>query len=116
MAGAERHRDGGEHARDGAKIENETRFDITSLTAPADRIANGGPLGLAIQNSLDWVMDMVFRDDDCRVREGNAAANFVTLKHMAHNLTRRAPGKMSIRARRKAAAWDDDYLLSLAAA
>jgi hypothetical protein len=61
-------------------------------------------------------MDMVFRDDDCRVREGNAAANFATLRHMAHNLARRAPGKMSIRARRKAAAWDDDYLLSLAKA
>jgi hypothetical protein len=40
----------------------------------------------------------------------------VTLRHMAHNLARRAPGKMSIRARRKAAAWDDEYLLSLAAA
>ncbi len=61
-------------------------------------------------------MDMVFRDGDCRVRESNAATNFVTLRHMAHNLARRAPGKMSIRARRKAAAWDDDYLLSLAAA
>ena len=61
-------------------------------------------------------MDMVFRDDDCRVRVGNAATNFVTLKHMAHNLARQAPGKMSIRARRKAAAWDDEYLISLAAA
>jgi hypothetical protein len=50
------------------------------------------------------------------VRAGNAAANFATLRHMAHNLARRAPGKMSIRARRKAAAWDDGYLLSLTAA
>jgi len=70
----------------------------------------------AIENSLHWAMDMVFRDDDCRVREGNAAENFATLRHMAHDLARRAPGKMSIRARRKAAAWDDAYLLSLAAA
>ncbi len=46
----------------------------------------------------------------------DAATNFVTVKHMAHNLTRRAPGKTSIRARRKAAAWDDDYLVSLVAA
>jgi predicted transposase YbfD/YdcC len=100
----------------GSKIETETRFYITSLTDTAERIASAVRGHWAVENSLHWVMDMVFRDDDCRVREGNAAANFVTLKHMAHNLARRAPGKMSIRARRKAAAWDDEYLLSLAAA
>jgi predicted transposase YbfD/YdcC len=100
----------------GAKSESETRFYITSLPDTADRLGPAIRSHWAIENSLHWVMDMVFRDDDCRVREGNAAANFVTLRHMAHNLARRAPGKMSIRARRKAAAWDDDYLLSLAAA
>jgi predicted transposase YbfD/YdcC len=100
----------------GTKSESETRFYITSLKDAADRIASAVRGHWAIENSLHWVMDMVFRDDDCRVREGNAAANFVTLRHMAHNLARRASGKMSIRARRKAAAWDDEYLLSLAAA
>jgi predicted transposase YbfD/YdcC len=100
----------------GAKIESETRFYIASLKDTADRIATAVRGHWTIENSLHWVMDMVFRDDDCRVREGNAAANFATLRHMAHNLARRAPGKMSIRARRKAAAWDDEYLLSLAAA
>ena len=100
----------------GSKIETETRFYIASLTDTAERIASAVRGHWAVENSLHWVMDMVFRDDDCRVREGHAAANFVTLKHMAHNLARRAPGKMSIRARRKAAAWDDEYLLSLAAA
>jgi predicted transposase YbfD/YdcC len=97
----------------GNKIETETRFYITSLTDKADRLGPAVRNHWAIENSLHWVMDMVFRDDDCRVREGNAAANFATLRHMAHNLARRAPGNMSIRARRKAAAWDDDYLLSL---
>jgi predicted transposase YbfD/YdcC len=100
----------------GTKIETETRFYIASLQNTADQIATAVRTHWAIENSLHWVMDMVFRDDDCRVREGNAAANFVTLKHMAHNLARRGPGNMSIRARRKAAAWDDEYLLSLAAA
>ncbi len=100
----------------GTKIETETRFYIASLQDTADQIATAVRAHWAIENSLHWVMDMVFRDDDCRVREGNAAANFVTLKHMAHNLARRGPGNMSIRARRKAAAWDDEYLLSLAAA
>ncbi len=100
----------------GDKIEKETRFYITSLTHTAEQL---GPIvrsHWSIENSLHWVMDMTFRDDECRVRQGNAAANFTTVKHMAHNLTRRAPGKASIRARRKAAAWDDQYLVSLLAA
>ncbi len=70
----------------GGKTEQETRFYITSLTLAADAI---GPMirdHWAIENSLHWVMDMVFRDDECRVRTENAPANFVTLKHMANNL------------------------------
>src|SRR5687767_15673641 len=66
--------------------------------------------------SMHWIMDMVFRDDECRVRTKLAPANFTTMKHMAHNLIRRAPGKDSLRLRRKVAGWDDDFLASLIAA
>ena len=59
---------------------------------------------------------MTFRDDECRVRTQHAPANFTTLKHMAHNLFRRAPGKDSLRLRRKGAASDDNFLASLLAA
>ena len=61
-------------------------------------------------------MDMLFRDDECRIRTHHAPANFTTLKHMAHNLIRKAPGKDSLRLKRKVAAWDDDFLASLIAA
>jgi len=100
----------------GDKVETETRFYITSLVLAAAVV---GPIirsHWAIENSLHWVMDMVFRDDECRVRTENAPANFTTLKHMAHNLIRKAPGKDSVRLRRKVAAWDDDFLASLIAA
>lgn len=70
----------------------------------------------AVENSLHWVMDMVLRDDECRVRTENAPANFVPIKHMANNLTRKAPGKDSQRLKRITAAWDDDFLASLVAA
>jgi hypothetical protein len=62
------------------------------------------------------VMDMLFRDDECRVRINHAPANFTTIKHMAHNLLRRAPEKSLLRSRRKAASWDDDFLASLVTA
>ena len=100
----------------GEKIERETRFYITSLIWLASQL---GPVvrgHWAIENSLHWVLDMIFRDDECRIRTDNAPANFTTVKHMAHNLIRRAPGRNSLRARRKVAAWDDEFLASLIAA
>jgi predicted transposase YbfD/YdcC len=100
----------------GDKIERETRFFITSLAWLASQLGPVIRAHWAIENSLHWVLDMVFRDDECRVRTDHAPANFTTLKHMAHNLIRRAPGKDSLRLRRKTAGWDDDYLASLIAA
>ena len=100
----------------GDKIERETRFYITSLVLLAYAI---GPIirsHWAIENSLHWVMDMIFRDDECRIRTEHAPANFTTLKHMAHNLIRKAKGKHSFRLKRKFAVWNDDFLASLIAA
>jgi len=94
----------------GDKTERETRFYITSLVLVASLI---GPLirdHWSVENSLHWVLDMIFRDDECRLRTDHAPANFTTIKHMALNLIRRAPGKDSMRLKRKVAAWDDDFL------
>jgi predicted transposase YbfD/YdcC len=99
----------------GNAIERETRFYITSLVLLAHQI---GPIvrsHWAVENSLHWVMDMIFRDE-CRVRTDHAPAYFTAVKHMALNLIRRAPGRDSLRLRRKVAAWDDQFLESLIAA
>ena len=95
------------------KIEQETRFYITSLALLAHLL---GPIirsHWAIENSLHWVLDMVFRDDECRLRTDHAPANFATIRHMAHNLIRNTPGKASLRLKRKAAGWDDDFLAGM---
>ena len=99
----------------GDKIERETRYYVTSLALLASLIGPYIRDHWAIENSLHWVLDMVFRDDECRLRTDNAPANFTTLKHMALNLIRRAKTKDSIRLRRKVAAWDDQFLASLIA-
>jgi len=95
------------------RTERETRFYITSLSLPADRIGAMVRDHWAVENNLHWVMDMVFRDDECRLRTNHAPANFTTIKHTALNLMRRGPGKDSLRLKRKVAAWDDTYLTSL---
>ena len=97
----------------GDKIERETRFYITSLLWFAAQLAPVVRGHWTIENSLHWILDMIFRDDECRVSTNHAPANFTTIKHMALNLIRGAPGKDSFRLKRKIAAWDDDFLASL---
>ena len=95
------------------KIERETRYYITSLVMLAHLLGPAIRSHWSIENSLHWVMDMVFRDDECRIRTNHAPANFTTIKHMACNLLRRPSNKDSMRVRRKVAGWDDDFLASL---
>ena len=97
------------------KIDREMRLYITSLVLLANQV---GPMirgHWMIENGLHWVLDMIFRDDECRVRTDNAPANFAIIKHIAYNLMRRASTKDSMRLRRKVAAWDDEFLASLIA-
>ena len=97
------------------RTEHETRFYLTSLTMIAALMGPVVRSHWAIENSLHWVMDMMFRDDECRVRTNHAPANFTTIKHMALNLLRTAASKDSMRMRRKVAAWDDDFLADIIA-
>lgn len=65
-----------------------------------------------IENSLHWVLDVAFREDDCRVRAGNAAANFSAVRQLALGLLKqRTETKVGIKNRRHVAGWDHDFLL-----
>ena len=67
-----------------------------------------------IENILHRVLDVAFREDDSRVRQGNAPQNLAVLRHMALNLLKQEKtAKGGIKAKRLKAAWDDDYLLKV---
>lgn len=91
-------------------VRRETRFYVSSLPADAALIAGAIRGHWGIENGLHWVLDMVFRDDECRIRKENAPANFTTIKHMASNFLRTVPGKHSMRVKRHLTAWDEDFL------
>jgi predicted transposase YbfD/YdcC len=95
------------------KTEHETRLYISSLNLDAEAVAPMVRGHWTIENNLHWVMDMVFRDDECRVHKDHAPANLATIRHAAFNFLKRAPGKDSMRVRRKRAAWEDDFLYSI---
>ena len=63
----------------------------------------------AIENSLHWVLDVVFREDEARSRDRVATRSFAVLRKLAFNLLRQGqhrPG--SLRTRRQNAGWNDD--------
>jgi len=96
----------------GAKVERETRFYITSTIDKADKLGEVVRRHWSVE-SMHWLMDCLFRDDECRVRTEHAPANFTTIKHIAHNLLRRHPAKLSMTNKRLKAGWNEQFLVSL---
>jgi predicted transposase YbfD/YdcC len=102
-----------EYTSSGAASRNETRYYIASCIAKAPAMAGAIRDHWGVENGLHWVMDMAFRDDECRIRSRNAPANFVTIKHAASNLLRQSKGKESLQLKRHIAAWDIDFLYDI---
>jgi len=102
------------HRDVGGAVSSEQRFVLTSLPCDAVRFAHAVREHWGVENALHWVLDVSFREDDCRIRQGNGAQNMAVLRHMALNLLRREAGhKRGIKARRKRAGWDRDYLFQV---
>jgi predicted transposase YbfD/YdcC len=68
------------------KTTLETRYFITSLSCKAELLAQIVREHWNIENQLHWILDVAFREDDCRIRKGNAAQNFAVLRHISLNL------------------------------
>jgi len=62
-----------------------------------------------VENKAHWVLDVVYREDDCRIRKGNGAFNFAIIRRLCMNLARLHPSKESMRGKQKRAAWNDSF-------
>lgn len=98
----------------GEQTTTTRRYFISSLKSDAKLMLHAVRTHWGIENKVHWVLDITFREDDCRIRRGNGAENFAVLRHIALNLLKREnSAKRSLRAKRKKAAWDNDYLLKV---
>ncbi len=92
-------------------------FFLSSLGATNGRVEKAIRVHWGIENSLHWVLDVAFSEDDCRIRRDHPPPNFATLRKIALNLLRHDhKTKCGVKARRKMSGWDDDYLLRILAA
>lgn len=98
------------------KISNERAFYIGSPgVTTAASFATAARSHWGIENGLHWVLDVTFREDDCRVRKDHAPHNFAALRKLALALLRQDTQypKRSLRSRRKTAERLPDYRASL---
>jgi predicted transposase YbfD/YdcC len=95
--------------RQGDKESTEVSYYISSSEAAAAILADGIRMHWGIENGQHWCLDVLFAEDRCRTRLGNAAENLAWLRKMALSLFRHDDSKGSIPTKRLLAAVDDRY-------
>jgi predicted transposase YbfD/YdcC len=100
-----------ERVVDGVRT-SATHYYLTSHAGTAEEL--GGVIrGHWGVEAMHWCLDVVYGEDDRRVRAGHAGANLAMVRKVAIALTRRAPGKGSGKTKRNKAGWDDAFLLQV---
>ena len=100
--------------RTAEKTETETRYFISSLPGNAKQNLTAVRDHWHIENRVHWILDVTFREDDCRLRKGNGAQNFALLRHIALTLLKQEHTlKRGIKNKRLRCAWDPHYLLKV---
>ena len=92
------------------KTSVETRYFISSLEDDIKKIVEAIRGHWSIENSLHWVLDVTFKEDNSRIKKDNAPANFAVLRHIAVNLMgQNQTRKLSVRKKRFLASLDEEY-------
>ena len=96
------------------EVKKERRYYLNSIKADGERFAEGVRGHWGIENSLHWVLDVSFREDESRIRKDNGPENMAVLRQIAVNLlTKEASSKRGVRGKRLKAGWDNRYLLAV---
>ena len=100
------------HVEEKGVVRCETRYFITSLT-DAKTFAKAVRGHWGVENSLHWVLDVVFREDASRTRKDNSAENFSVVRRIALNMLRGYPANMSLARKRRRCMYDADFMANV---
>ena len=92
----------------GGRVSFERRYYITSL-GDVKLFQQAVRSHWGIENGLHWRLDVTFREDESRIRRGNAPHNIGVIRHVAMNLLKREKTKISYRRKRIRAALNDTF-------
>lgn len=92
----------------------EKRYYISSLKPDAANILHSIRSHWGIENTLHWSLDVLLREDACRMRTKNNAENFAAIRRMVITLLKQETSKkISMKCKRLLAGWDNNYLLKI---
>lgn len=100
----------------GEKTSIERRFFISSLPADAGRIAQAVRAHWMVENNLHWTLDVVFNEDQCRIRKDHAPENMAIVRHFTLNMLHNAQTSfkgVGIKGLRKKAGWGNQTLRTI---
>ena len=87
----------------------DVRYFVSSLRMGVKQFARIIRKHWAIE-SMHWVMDMTFREDESRLRHRQAADNLAWLRRFAMSLYKQHPGKQSLVMKRRMCGWNPSFL------
>lgn len=98
---------------DGKPTTRERRFYLTSLDGGIERFAYASRGHWGIENKLHWSLDVVFHEDDSRIRRGHAPENMTVMRKIALNLLAKESSQGSKKAKRLKAGWNNNFLIQV---
>jgi predicted transposase YbfD/YdcC len=98
--------------RDG-KETVEIRYYISSLGVSVKRFAHAVRSHWGIENTCHWSLDVIYREDESRIRDKHMRENFAWLNRFTLSLLKQHPGRESVAMKRRSCGWSDDFLLEV---
>lgn len=95
------------------KTTHSTRFFLSSLESDFANFPNSIRSHWEVENQLHWCLDVVFSEDDSRIRKDHAPRNMTILKRLALNLLRHDNSQGSLKMKRYQAGLNNNFLLQI---
>ena len=92
------------------KESSEIRYYISSRRGSGRMFLKASRKHWGIENECHWILDVAFREDDHRLREGHAPENMSLVRKMALAMLKNAKANMGVKNKRLKAGWDDAFL------
>lgn len=97
----------------GKETTKETQYYISSLDIDPKAISQAIRAHWEVENKAHWVLDVTFKEDDCRIRKDDGAENVGVIRRFCLNMARLHPKKASMRSKLKMAGWGDEFRTEL---